>query len=573
MSRRLEIEAKRQRLAELRRLREEKDRQKLDQDTTKDKTATDIGNGFVNITAASNPKAAQYAEISVQTETEAETDAVPDTVKKTQPSITYNKSTQTIDADLSDEEIQIQTQTQSQTAQPQQQLRSEIEPAPVDETDTQQEVETTQIDDETLSEFLQQSFKVLSRVIDDDQEILKSYSKTKKKAIESSKNHLLYKKLSLDSKSIYSIDTSPFSSDLSLISTGCNVFLYNSKSQKFEMEFYSSTKIINVQFAHFNSNLIIGTGYNGKVSIWDLNQRPKLKNFPILESTVSKETHAYPIWVLLQIHNDKNNDIILTASTDGCLITWDPQILAKPRTDPYHLTVPKKLNLMYDELTPLCAIQMNTTSNNKQQQQQQQQKRRYNKSLLLGAEDGNIYRLDQNFEYINKIGTKSSSSSSSSSSDNDLIDAIFEGHTGPIQDLDASIEFPNLFISCSMDWKIHLWDVYHPQKPLLTIYKTDSIMGCKWRPNHPTQLGYIYEDRFELLDLSINTVNPILQIKADSAKTLNRLAFDKEGNFAYLSDIDGTLHIYELLLDDIHSEPAKFKRRFASSSSSSSSSG
>jgi WD40 repeat protein len=228
---------------------------------------------------------------------------------------------------------------------------------------------------------------------------------------------------------------------------------------------------------------------------------------------------------------------------------------------------------MYDELTPLCAIQMNTTSNNKQQQQQQQQKRRYNKSLLLGAEDGHLYRLDQNFEYINKIGTKSSSSSSSSSSDNDLIDAIFEGHTGPIQDLDASIEFPNLFISCSMDWKIHLWDVYHPQKPLLTIYKTDSIMGCKWRPNHPTQLGYIYEDRFELLDLSINTVNPILQIKADSAKTLNRLAFDKEGNFAYLSDIDGTLHIYELLLDDIHSEPAKFKRRFASSSSSSSSSG
>lgn len=511
MSRKPEIEAKRQRLAELRRQREEKEKALRDgqqpgdnhnhNDIHNDKnknTDTDIDelvNGLIG-------DKRQHREISVQTEAVVQVR-------------TYNKGTQTT-GDDSDDDTQHEDQQEEEGS-------PEVIHEVIEDEDSSQDTHPLVLEDSVLSSFLAKSFTILNRAIEEDDDITQQYTLHKSMATTEHPQPYSLKHKLKQSHTITSLDTSAHFPHLIAICSDKSIMLYNLSFGKYDTEFRAHTKLMYTQFSQFQANLLMATGYNGKVHVWNLTT---LDPTPYLTSPVSQQTHSYPILTMDQI--DENNGVVITVSTDGKIIHWNPQILAKPSQPPIKLELPKRLSLRYDELTPTAVTHLKNDHG----------------FLIVGSEDGNIYKVKR---FDQRLG-------------NDTVDKIFKKHQGPVTAVDASQEWQQLFISSSMDWRVYLWDVSHDE-PLLQIYKSNSIMGVCWRPGKPTQLAFIYEDSVEILDLSIDNVVPVCKIQA--GEVLTSVKFTKDGDKLLVGGVKGGVYIYDLDIN-VKSDHSKFKRVYVS---------
>jgi len=462
-------------------------------------------------------KAAVYKSISIQTSQD-------ELIEKTEK-ITYNKSTQTYEGSNEDsDEEPTKDENDSEkdddvkidTASEQNVIVEEIQ-NPIAE-----------VDELLLTNFFNKSLKIINRVMKEEDDILKSYKDVKRDTEVESTDYGELFSLKLD-HGIYSIDTSAFFPELLALSTDKKVIIYNSLFKKIEYQFTTATKILTVQFSKLNSNIIFGTGYNGKIFCWNLESE---SNIPYLVSSANTMNHSYPVFALSQIH--ENNGTLITASTDGKICTWSSSMLSKPMSPPIELKTPKSLSLRFDELAPTSILNLPNDHG----------------FVIIGCEDGNIYRVKR---FDNKV----------SANTDDLFDRIYQKHQGPISSLDSSAEFPNLFISSSFDWNVFLWDLNSPEEPLLKVSRNNSIIQASWRPGNSTQIGFIYGNVFEILDLSIDSVKPIIKITVE--KTLNSFRFDKSGVKVILGSVDGEVKGFEILLKDVKQELGRFKRLYIKS--------
>lgn len=440
--------------------------------------------------------------------------------------ITYDKSTQTIqdtDNDTSDDEKVVDEVPKKEIEE----IKTEGESVVVEKVDEILEP-VVQMDETLLAGFFSKSLKIINRALKDDDDIIKSYTDVKKHTEIESTDYSKLQSLKLD-HGIYSIDASLFFPELLVISTGKKVHIYNTLFKKIEHQFNISTNILNVQFSKFQSNIIYGTGYNGKVFSWNLESDSDL---PYLSSSANTMNHSYPVFALNQIN--ENGGTLMTASTDGKVCTWSTSMLSKPISTPIELKTPKSLSLRFDELAPTTLINLENDHG----------------FAIIGCEDGNIYRVKR---FDNKV----------ISNPDNMFDKIYQKHKGPVSSLENSVEFPNLFISSSFDWTVLLWDLNIPEKPLLSIYRNNAVLQAGWRPGHSTQVGFIHGNVFELLDLSIDSVTPILKITTE--KTLNKFKFDKSGNLVILASVSGDVQVFEIQLKDIESELGRFKRLYIKS--------
>lgn len=463
-----------------------------------------------------------YRSISIQTNQEVVNGKTENLGKKAEK-ITYNKGIQTEEPDEEEEKEDTFEPTVDVNEE-----KEEIEEAKVEDHSKDVSSSIAQIDDTLLAGFFSKSFKIINRVMEEEVDILKSYTDVKKDTEAKPTEYSELTSLKLD-QAIYALDTSLFFPELLLISTGKKIYIYNSIFKKLEYQVTTTTNILNVQFSKFQSNIIFGTGYNGKIFSWNLESD---SSNPYLASSANTMNHSYPVFALNQI--SENNGTLITASTDGKVCTWNTSMLAKPISPPIELKAPKSVSLRFDELAPKSVINLANDHG----------------YVIIGCEDGNIYRVKR---FDNKVSTNT----------DDLFERIYQKHNGPISSLDNSIEFPNLFVSSSFDWTVSLWDFNLSEAPLLNIYRNNAVLQCSWRPGFTTQIGLIYGNTFELLDLSIDAVTPILEIT--TSMILTKFKFDKTGKNVTLGSVHGELKVFEILLKEVKSEIGRFKRLYIKS--------
>jgi hypothetical protein len=521
MSRREEIEAKRQRLAELRRQREEKERhfreppvagnliESAPSSSQSDPFTRDSIDNLVNeLVRDKEKKEKEHRTVAVQTE-------------KLQDRKTYNRSTQTVDSEEDEEE---EEEEEDEEDEEEQHFAEALE-VPVEKNSEHEEEQIPDgpldVDEATLSSFFAKSFKILNRAIEEDRDILQQYT-LRKSSVEADEPqpYTLINTLTL-SHPINSLDTSPYFPDLFAITAEKSLLIYNLSFKKYESRFDAHTELMLTQFSHFKSNHIFSSGYNGKIYIWDLDSSSTL---PYLTSIVQQQTHSYPVLAMDQ--TDEQNGLIITASTDGKILHWNPQILSKPSQPPIKLEIPKSLGVHYDELTPTCIKNLVDDPG----------------FMIVGSEDGNLYKIKRFDQKVNS----------------DPIDKVLKTHDGPITGISISQEFPKLMLTSSMDWKVYLWNLSQDE-PLLQIYKTNTIMDVLWRPRNPTQLAYIYEDIMEILDLSVDNVIPVAKITV--GEVLSCVSFTKDGDKVILGSVKGNVFIYDLDIK-VTSSISKFKRLY-----------
>jgi WD40 repeat protein len=89
----------------------------------------------------------------------------------------------------------------------------------------------------------------------------------------------------------------------------------------------------------------------------------------------------------------------------------------------------------------------------------------------------------------------------------------YHGHTGPIYKLRCHPLNPNVFLSCSADWTIKLWDQSKPES-ILTFQQmdlTDVVNDIVWAPENSTVFASVTADgRVEIWDVSQTTLYPVI---------------------------------------------------------------
>lgn len=266
--------------------------------------------------------------------------------------------------------------------------------------------------------------------------------------------------------------------------------------------------------------------YDGTVAIFDVRKRDSK---PILESDRENGKHADAVWQVKWVlkGGDHPVETLISLSTDGRVKEWS-----------------MKKGLMFSDLMLLKRVPNQTGPQWKP---------------VKGKGEGIISRLGSGlcFDFATStgdtalyyVGTEDGVVHKCSCSYNEQYLQNYHGHTGPVYKLRCHPLNPNVFISCSADWTIKLWD-QSKAEAVLTFQQmdlTDVVNDVVWAPKDSTVFASVTGDgRVEIWDVSQTTLRPVICYHAkeddpepeeDEAKE-DAPAKDDDGSSLDDSDLD-----------------------------------
>ncbi|KAF5355315.1 hypothetical protein D9758_006013 [Tetrapyrgos nigripes] len=170
-------------------------------------------------------------------------------------------------------------------------------------------------------------------------------------------------------------------------------------------------------------------------------------------------------------------------------------------------------------------------------------------TFWVGTEEGNVYQANR----YDRAGAKAGLNQYD----------VYKGHSGPIMGThfhptSGSVDFSDLFLTSSVDWTVKLWRAKSLAKPSTTphaispLYSFDEaddpVYDVKWHPAHPALFGTVDgSGKFDLWNLNQDTEVPIVSTSVGSGRALNKLQWDKkDGRRAALGGSDGKLYVYDI---------------------------
>lgn len=195
--------------------------------------------------------------------------------------------------------------------------------------------------DKALQQFLSHSLKVLSRGLASNYDITTNHSMPPPAILQHSPLQPSIQFKLPNATAVLALAWSPHHTELIASSHtgefGCvNVWnLYGSKVSP-EYVLGAQSAVLALEFSKSDPMILLGTCYNGQIVVWDLRTagaKTKLSEglgggiAPVLESPINGQGHTHPIYAIQQ----PTSHTLLTASTDGTMCTWTPDILLQPQ--------------------------------------------------------------------------------------------------------------------------------------------------------------------------------------------------------------------------------------------------
>lgn len=301
-----------------------------------------------------------------------------------------------------------------------------------------------------------------------------------------------------------------------------------------EYNFTADSDVTSVLCSPYHPTLVFGGLYNGQIMVWDMRASGSQ---PILASPLSGSAHAHPI-LDLDLYGTQNASSLVSASSDGTICTWSPDILAKPQEQiELQSTAEPGRNLTISP-TALVTPAQDTSY------------------FILGTEEGSLYHCNR----YDKAGVNAGIDVRNSAQ-------YTSAHLAPVTSLDLHPSKPNVdlgdyMLTSGFDWKIKLWRISTQSatapesvnKPLLhTIYRDDTVYSTKWHPTCPSLFGAVdgsgHLEIYDLLadiDVPVVRVKPQLKTQDQLCRPLNRLAWDKTGKSAAVGGFDGIVTVFDM---------------------------
>ncbi|KAM6104944.1 dynein axonemal intermediate chain 1 [Pterocles gutturalis] len=251
------------------------------------------------------------------------------------------------------------------------------------------------------------------------------------------------------------------------------LLLYTMKNPSFpEYVFSSESGIMCLDFHNDHPYLVAVGFYDGSVAIYNLK---KTTSQPSYKSSANSGKHTEPVWQVKWQKDDMDNNLnFFSVSSDGRIVSWTLVKNELVHTDVIKLPV-EGTTMQGPEGLQLQILGCGTSFD-------------FHKKIdylfLVGTEEGKIYKCSKRYS-------------------SRFLD-VFEAHHMAVNSVSWNPYHLQVFISCSSDWTVKIWD--HTIKTPIFIYDLNSDVGdVAWSPYSSTVFAAVTTNgKAHVFDLSIN---------------------------------------------------------------------
>ncbi|XP_056368989.1 dynein axonemal intermediate chain 1 [Oenanthe melanoleuca] len=256
------------------------------------------------------------------------------------------------------------------------------------------------------------------------------------------------------------------------------LLVYTLKNPSFpEYSFSSESGIMCLDFHSEHSHLLAVGFYDGNVAIYNLK---KASSQPSYKSSAKSGKHAEPVWqVKWQKDDMDNNSNFFSVSSDGRIVSW---------------------TLVKNELVHMDVIKLSADGTTMQGPEGLQLQ-------MLGS--GTSFDFHKKIDYLFLVGTEEGKIYKCSKSYSNQFLDVFEAHHMAVDSVSWNPFHLKVFISCSSDWTVKIWD--HTIKTPMFVYDLNTAVGdVAWSPYSSTVFAAVTIDgQAHVFDLNINKFEPL----------------------------------------------------------------
>ncbi|XP_073752670.1 dynein axonemal intermediate chain 4 isoform X2 [Callorhinus ursinus] len=315
-----------------------------------------------------------------------------------------------------------------------------------------------------------------------------------------------------------------FSCDLT---KGLNVssLAWNKTNPWPERIYQSPYGVTAVDFSIGAPNLLAVGYHNGTIAIYNVRSN---SNVPVLDSSESPQKHLAPVWQLQWIEQDRGTtgddkrEILVSVSADGRISKW---------------VIRKGL-----DCHDLMRLRRTTASSSKKGGE----KEKKGEALISRQAPGMCFAFHPKDTNIYLAGTEEGHIHKCSCSYNEQYLDTYRGHKGPVYKIAWNPFCHDVFLSCSADWGVIIWQQENTT-PFLSFYPTTYVVyDVAWSPKSSYIFAAANESRVEIWDLHVSTLDPLIVNVANPGIKFTTVLFAKQTDCLLVGDSDGQVAVYEL---------------------------
>ncbi|KAB5549256.1 hypothetical protein PHYPO_G00065340 [Pangasianodon hypophthalmus] len=266
------------------------------------------------------------------------------------------------------------------------------------------------------------------------------------------------------------------------------LLFYSLKNSTYpEYIFHTNSGVMCLDIHKELSYLVVVGFYDGSVAVYNLKEhRPQ----PVYKSTAKSGKHTDPVWQVKWQNDDiDKNHNFFSVSSDGRVVSW---------------------TLVKNELLFTDIIKLSVEGAVSEGQEDMK---------IPDIAGGTSFDFHKEIDYLFLVGTEEGKIHKCSKSYSSQFLETYTAHSLSVDAVKWNHFHPKVFISCSSDWTVKIWD-HTITSPMFTFDLNTAVGDVAWSPYSSTVFAAVTIDgKVHVFDLSINKYEAICQQAVVSKKT------------------------------------------------------
>ncbi|XP_078524128.1 dynein axonemal intermediate chain 1-like [Lissotriton helveticus] len=258
------------------------------------------------------------------------------------------------------------------------------------------------------------------------------------------------------------------------------LLLYSLKNPSYPEFIFNTESGVMCLDIHKDHPYLLAVGfYDGNVALYNLKKPSMLPNY---KSSAKTGKHTDPVWQVRWQKDDLDNNLnFFSVSSDGRVVSWTLVKNELVHTDVIRLSLDSA-----SEIVP-TALRLNMNA------------------------CGISFDFHKQIEYLFLVGTEEGKIHKCSKAYSSQFLGTYEAHSMAVDAVCWNPFHPKVFISCSSDWTVKIWD--HTVKTPLFIFDLNSPVGdVAWAPYSSTVFAAVTTDgKVHVFDLNVNKYEAICE--------------------------------------------------------------
>mmetsp|Transcript_17293 Transcript_17293/g.18034 ORF Transcript_17293/g.18034 Transcript_17293/m.18034 type:complete len:676 (+) Transcript_17293:55-2082(+) len=281
-----------------------------------------------------------------------------------------------------------------------------------------------------------------------------------------------------------------------------------------EYIFSTESGVMCLDFHPRHQSLLSIGCYDGTVMVFDVRNRV---NRPIYSSSIRTGKHTDPVWQVHWQDEDMAKELnYFSISSDGQVASW---IMSKNEL----------------KMEPVMQLKLVATAKDDPDEVN-----------LSGLAGGCCFDFNKHNEHLFIVGTEEGKIHKCSKAYSGQYLETYQGHHMAVYALKWNPFHPRVFISCSADWTVKIWDHNFPN-PILSFDLGNAVGDVAWAPYSSTVFAAVTSDgKVHVFDLAENKHEPLCEQKVVKRAKLTHVCFNQKDPILIVGDDRGGVNSLKL---------------------------